>query len=391
MVYHGLSLETRVFRASPRFKLVLFDRLSREEREQLADLRRNPSLYGVIRERGKSVSRAIAASRDAALLFLTLQEPGPLPSYVAATADTETERSIAELVLDGVLEIEVDGTFVSGAGALGDTGAGSEARGRLALLSRAAMMYAASLQTDDEQELAAALYCYNRSPLTPDWSRRIRGTAALRAFAGADHGATAAELNRHWTSETDSDADGWIHWMRKGEAEFGARSAATYKLYVSPTLECLPQAFAASVRVFAEARVANFKLGRAVPQLVRPDKFVAYFSSRDRAVECGERLVEEMSGMDAHGVPFTAEIGGDGLVSLGADPPSAGALPQDSSWRFWVCRRLGRYLSAAVRESPAHAVPPWRFALERLRLDGVDTDAWTPDVGRLAPTPRSIA
>ena len=51
----------------------------------------------------------------------------------------------------------------------------------------------------------------------------------------------------------------------------------------------------------------------------------------------------------AHGVPFTAEISPDGLLSWGADPPgrsfSDGA--DSTSWRMWVTRRLAEYLTVA--------------------------------------------
>ena len=62
------------------------------------------------------------------------------------------------------------------------------------------------------------------------------------------------------------------------------------------------------------------------------------------------------------------------------DPPHAEqALSWQAreSWRLWLTNRLTTALLAA-HFSDTTTVEPWQFALERLRLDGVDTDAWTP-------------
>jgi hypothetical protein len=83
-------------------------------------------------------------------------------------------------------------------------------------------------------------------------------------------------------------------------------------------------------------------------------------------------------------VPFTAEIAGGGLLSWGVDPPPAVGLGPAAgegrmSWRLWLTHRLARALIAAV--AAAEAMEPWRFAIERLRLEGIDTDSWTPGGG----------
>ena len=59
-----------------------------------------------------------AVDRDTALLFLTLREPGPLPSYVRSALGEATGRTIARLIADGVLEAEKDGESVWGPAAL---------------------------------------------------------------------------------------------------------------------------------------------------------------------------------------------------------------------------------------------------------------------------------
>jgi hypothetical protein len=62
------------------------------------------------------------------------------------------------------------------------------------------------------------------------------------------------------------------------------------------------------------------------------------------------------------------------------DPPATERLlawQEPESWRLWLARRLAAALVAA-RGNTTPDVPAWRFALERLRREGVDVDRWTP-------------
>jgi hypothetical protein len=150
-----------------------------------------------------------------------------------------------------------------------------------------------------------------------------------------------------------------------------------YKLYVSPALDGMPEASAAVAGSLTTSPGARgFKVARDLVGLCRPDKIVAYFDRMDDLRHGASRIVEELAGTPAHGVPFTAAITLDGLVSWGVDPPSNRVAR--TSWRAWVVERLAEYLRAAGQDED---VEPWRFALERLRLAGVDTDSWVPAHG----------
>jgi hypothetical protein len=162
--------------------------------------------------------------------------------------------------------------------------------------------------------------------------------------------------------------------------ELGERSAG-YKLYVSAALDALPDALPAVAEALAPVRGASgFKMARDVHGLCRPDKLVAYFTRLDDLREAAAELRERLAGCRAQGVPFTAEITADGLLSWGVDPPpdrELRAAAEPNSWRFWIVRRLAAYVADARVHDPS-AQEPWLFALERLRLDGVDTDTWIP-------------
>src|SRR5687768_3124126 len=161
-----MELDRRAFRANPAFELVLFDRLEPRERETLAELRKDPDFYGILRPREVSAALGVkSVDRETALLFLTLREPGPLPSYMKTMLGDGALRVVARLVADAILEIEEEGRFVSGAPALalfGERRTGNGAGGRLAEISLAALRYAQDLAEDDPLTLSFRLYGYNR-------------------------------------------------------------------------------------------------------------------------------------------------------------------------------------------------------------------------------------
>jgi hypothetical protein len=455
----------RRLRANPAFELVLFDRLPAPQRQALAGLARDPEHYGVLRPRRGSGLGLKSIDRETALLFLTLVRPGPLPGYVRSRlGDAGAALALARLVADGVLELEREpGHYVSGAaamaafgaaGAVGaaagaelggcpgsaagadaTTGAGAAgglgatarvawaapAGGRLAELSRAALRYgeelARTLPEGEALRLSFRLYGFHRLPLTPRWRRRLPDAAAVRRFLGvAAGGPWRGRLERHWREQTAGPEAPWLRWQpvaAVAAAPARPESAATYKLYVSPAPEALPECFGPFLDALAAVGPPVFKVGAGAGGLLRPDKIVVYFASFERLAEAAAAVGERLAVTVPHGVPFSSEIAGGGLLSWGVDPPAAGrwglaAADGRMSWRLWLTHRLARALIAGTAAAgtaagiaaglaagtageaagaavaaveplePLEYLEPWRFAVERLRLEGIDTDSWTP-------------
>lgn len=372
------GLLSRDFRANPLYDLVLFDRLPAEHRGALADLAREPGFYGVLRPRAESGLGVRSVDRDTALLFLTLREPGPLPAYTRGMLGEAAGRTVARLVADGVLEVADGDAFVSGVAALRLLGDGAEelGDGRIAALSVAALRHAQSLPVDDVSRLSWSLYAFNRCPLTPFWRRMLPSPEAVEDHLGIAHGGRNRErLDRAWVRLP---TEGWLSWGTRGrDRALSSWAGTTYKLYVSPAPEALAESFGAVLDALADARAFQFKIGRDAQGLLRPDKIVAYFHSFDPLAQAAGTAERHLGGIAAQGVPFTSEIGGDGLISWGVDPPRAEGVGERESWRLWLARRLARSILDA-RRSEGSAMEPWRFAVERLRLDGVDPATWTP-------------
>jgi hypothetical protein len=396
-----MRFDDLIFRTGRGYELVPFERLAAAEREALHGLEIDPDLYGVLRPRGADGTAAQiqtqtykAVGRDTALLLLTLAEPGPLPAF--ARRGTEARRELARLVLDGVLEVGHGGGFVSGSEALavlgmGEGGGDAETpAGALARLSLEALRYAAALEVDDLETLGEWLYGYHRLPLTPRRARWFPPGEALLELLGAAPGSPLRGiLDHHWTAPGGPAAEVWLSWSRRWPPAALEGSEPVTKLYVSPSPEALRETFAGLLETLPRTRALSFKIGSGAAGVLRPDKLVVYFAGEEDLVSGAEALARRLAGVPPHGVPFSAEIAGDGLLSWGLDPPPRERLlpwqPRES-WRQWVTRRLAAALLTGRRCGEGR--PAWRFALERLRLEGVDVERWTPraELWGAAPT-----
>lgn len=375
-------LRVATLRANPAYELVERQHLTTAELRLMGALDASGDRYGVLRPRAGAALESRSASPDTALLFLTLRAPSRLPEYVQAQLGGDTARIIARLILDGVLQLKHDGQFVSGAEASSVLFGGREdgGRGRLGELSVAAVRYAQALPLP-EPALTDRLYAYGRTPVSPRLLRRLPDAAAVAAHLGLDPGgAVLASVRRRWAEAPTHGAGHrhWRTWHARGARPGGSgRAYRVHKLYLSPTLDGLPTAVEAVAGSPAVARGASaWKVGVDLHGLCRPDKLVVYFEALDDLQQAAHELAGRLAGCPAHGVPFTAAVTADGLMSWGTDPvmadqPGGGAV----SWRMLVSQRLAHYLVLARAGDPG-ATEPWQFALDRLRLSGIDPDTW---------------
>ncbi|HEY1945701.1 MAG TPA: hypothetical protein VGG97_01750 [Bryobacteraceae bacterium] len=370
------------FRANPNYELVLFGRLPVEQRELFEALTRDPNFYGILRPK-EGVQLALkSACRDTAALFHALQETSKLPSFVVSDTSpestVETNQAIAELVLDGVLQMDCNGQMLHGPLAFADICESfekSDPKNEIAHLSRQALLYAQSLPTDDANLLATRLYSYGRIAISPSWRKKFPGEESVRQCLGIDAGGL-----KGWQAlPPDPNNNGWIAWQSRRPSPPPGGRVAGYKLYVSPHPNSLREAFEALVSAAEAAHADAFKVGRDLPGVLRPDKMVAYFRQFEQVEEAAGRIVAKLPGCPAQGVPFTTQLGSP-LVSWGSDPATEDDVPvwlSRQSWRLWVTNRLAVALLAGKRSGQTE-IQPWQFATERLRLEGVDTDTWTP-------------
>ena len=361
-------------RSNPHFRLVPFDQVEERERGTLEPMAKEPDFYGLLVPPATSALPLKSVSRDAALLFLTLRQPACVPHLLTNLFGANAHHRLRELVLDGVFEVEQAGGFISGAGALPffGGGGGDTPSSRVAQLSVDAIAYAAAVEGLSASETAARLYMYNRAPSTPQLQRQFADDDRLTDYL-VQGAALAGQLDSHWVRGVSQES--WLTWQR---AEPAARH--TFKLYISPTLDGLPHVFPVAVDTFARVKCSHFKIGRTAFGLLRPDKFVAYFTSLEQLQEAAELIRASAGGISAQGVPFTAAIDADGLASWGMDPPRFDqvlAWQEHQSWRQWLTERIAVYTLAA-KESGTEDI--LGFVRHRVSLDGIDPGTWSPSL-----------
>jgi hypothetical protein len=372
-----IDLRTATLRASPEYEVVPVERLSEPERLFVRATAGAAPDDVILRPTGDDGRLPKTACHRTAELIRALDVPGPLPGHVQAELGAELQDTVAALVLDRVLEVEWEGRFLSGPGAqrLVLDGEAPEADGVLARLSMDAIDYGAALHISSPTELATRLYCYGILPLGPRWRRRLGDPAAA-----VERRERALARGAGWTRVSRvEDRDPWIAWHRRG-ASRGDPGLPTYKLYVSPRPESLPEVLGRVLDEGERLGAFHVKVGGTLPAVLRPDKLVLYFTAHEDLRAAANILGSLLDGCPAHGVPFTAELTPDGLLSWGIDPSgSAPDAPPEAaeSWRVWVCSRLAVALIAAD-DSDAPGVTARDFALRRIAIEGVDVATWTP-------------
>ncbi len=242
--------------------------------------------------------------------------------------------------------------------------------GRIDRLSRAALQMAARAGPSEPAALAQWLYRFGSLPRMPAAERDFGPDDEPLAVLGL---AVGAPVRRRLEAAYEAHTlPGWVSFSRTGQP---MQLFAACKLYVSPMPQALPDAFARIVDAFVQSGVRSFKVGRGLEGLLRPDKLLAYFDEADQMTAVVQALQRKLDGCPAQGVPFTAEVGADGLMSTGVDPPPGDVL---TSWRAWITARLAASLLAQRRRSPPQTVAA---VLADLRASGVDTQRWLPGPG----------
>jgi len=372
------------FRSNPAFELIEQGNLNQQELPALADLSNDPEFFGVFRrtytdERGS----AKLAFKEVALLFYFLQKAGQLPQYFKSGYDDEVNQTMARLVLEGIFEIQEGAHFYSGAAAQAYVYEPQERdphhRHPLFEISAGAIRYAVQLNESDAASLAGKLYAYNTIPLflTPG---NVLGTFEdVLAFLGAGpNDLLTHELREDWNLHEPGPQYSWISWSRKRKIRRDAGAKSTYKIYISPVLEELPEVFEKAVRVLTGSAAFSFKIGMNREGLLRPDKFVAYFTEFEHLAAAAERLAGVLEGHNAQGVPFTAPLDASGLLSWGMDAADDDIRKDRErvSWRATVTEKLAASISLSKTEKLGRDECV-DFVLKKMMLEGIDPTTWT--------------
>jgi hypothetical protein len=252
---------------------------------------------------------------------------------------------------------------------------------RLGRTSYDAVRWAGGLPTLGVGALSGRLYGFGRLPLSQRWIRIYPQPSSVLSLLDP------VGLERHWRiAPAAAGRVDWLSFRRRGRL-LPTATELPYKLYLSPHPDALPEVLGVVARALADTPASVFKIGPHAAGLLRPDKLVIYLRDAGELLLTARALADALRGARPHGVPFSAELAGGGLLSWGGDPsPDAGPVGERAeSWRLSVCRRLAESLAAAKR-APLRRLTPESFALGRLALDGVHLPSFAPS--SVPPPPR---
>ena len=165
----------------------------------------------------------------------------------------------------------------------------------------------------------------------------------------------------------------WCVWRsRVNPIEPGTRH---WKVYVSPHPLQLAEAVVAVMAACQGLPVISLKYGADAHGMLRPDKLVVHLTAPEAVQVLADRALRALDGCPVQGVPYTAELGGDGLISWGCDPPAGSpAAKLGPSWRTWVTHLLAEGLAAERRPG----AEPWERSLYEIERAGVEPSTWAP-------------
>lgn len=373
------------FHSSPSYGLVELTHLSRSEQDALAGLSADENVFGVFKPlRSASDLSYKVAYKDVALLFYFLQQPSELPACLKNNYDDEMNATLARLVIDGILEISSGGEFVSGSASQEIIFQGGSKRAhikipRIARLSNHAIRYALHLNGLDSQTLSGRLYFYNTDPALTE-TILLNDFKDVERFLGIpDNSSLKKALAKNWYYRQPNETYPWLSWHCRDRPHTDWQNNDTYKLYISPVLHSLPEAFKTSVDVLTATKAFGFKTGSNAKGLLRPDKFVAYFNSFSDLQEASIMLVSKLKALSAQGVPFTGQLDEEGLISWGVDPPRKGVMEnfEGGSWRTTVTEKIAAAITQAKSETLDYE-SSLDFVMNKISLEGIDPVTWTP-------------
>lgn len=380
------------FRANPNYELISYDRLPPSQQDYLQDLFKDEDFYGILQPINSNQTGLGIKSvcQKTALIFLTLQQPGTIPTYLKKLHPEKTDKLISQLVINHILQVKNQDKFVSGIEAINlqkfcvqvnsDKLLGT---GKIAQLSLDALKYAQALAINDSSKLSARLYFYNRVPITSKLLQLYPSETEIAKYLQISHHYELEKIiKKQWREVNSTQGDNfWRIWKFVDNLDsLDSYKKAIYKLYISPTFEVLGDIFPTLVKIFTDLQIPQFKVGgKQIAGLLRSDKIIAYFDDFESLKKAADLIISSLPNTPAQGVPFTSELDNNGLLSWGIDPPSKEKLlkwQERESWRVWLTNRLAiGILSAKLSNS---SLEPWEFALYRLEGEGVEPKTWQP-------------
>ncbi|SRR5579871_1136852 len=382
-----ISFAKKKFRPGHSYRLAEWNQLPPSDQEMLSGLYDEEEVYGIFQPLTSSTHLTKkVAYKEVALLYMHLKETDQLPHYLFLNGGEKLNETITQLVLDEILEIECEGNFASGTAAIKvifgetifDDGLIPD---HLSKLSMDAIQYALLIKNPDLRSLSQQLYTFNTIPWDAHTKSKFYAAHSIPQFLFPEESGKLNDLlSKSWESNNVSEKKYWLSWWKKKRGDpYGiALNKPTFKLYISSVIDELPILLKIAIPILSASPAFSFKVGGNIEALLRPDKMVVYFENYEELMETALLLKTALSGISAHGVPFTAQIDEAGILSWGVDPAGADVLSiiESGSWRMKVADQLALAILQAKKDGLdfQESIP---FIRAKLFSAGINIADWT--------------
>ncbi|MBD3178334.1 MAG: hypothetical protein GF417_01310 [Candidatus Latescibacteria bacterium] len=382
-----------IFRMNPVFDITPIEELEDKYRRKFAHIVRNDNIRGLLHAPSEARVTVKALNQDMIDFLGSFREPGRISDFCAeysAENREEVKKLVIRLVLDSVLEIQVGNEFISGVDAVNtllhagqkslETEIG-EGRNQIQALSTESLEYVLKLESLEPMEISSFLYNFNRLPFCLESRKRLHDEKAVMEFLGLTDDNTWDGMGssiKPKPQERDSSGEirmydqVWRYWYLSGEKT--STEDLNYKIYVSPTLDDLPEVFAVVREEVIGSGAYSMKIGRRASELFRSDKLIIYFNRFEPSMEFALKLAEELGQFSSQGVPFSHQVSEEtSIVSMGVDPPSK--FGEKNSWRRYITDNLALAIQSARRSESGDI---HKYIHTHMRMVGIDSTRWRP-------------
>ena len=384
----GSSLLFKKFRISGCYALKEWRQVAPDVKRTLTGLAEESEIYGIFEPTDLHSTLSIkVAYLEVALIYLHLQGNCQLPHYLVLAPGEKAQTTIIQLVLDHILEIEHDQSFVGGRAAMkwiySDHSYISPGQGNhIAKISLQSIHYAYWMNIKDIKILAAKIYTAHTQPIDSRKRNAFFTTQGIFDFLvpAADKELNFL-LNENWLAGNNGVNPAWLSWNSKKHkrSSLDAKTQPNLKLYISPRYEDFPAVFKKSLSILSTTSAFSFKTGATIAGLLRPDKMVVYFENERDLHFAASLLKPALGEFNAQGVPFSCQLDEKGLLSWGMDPPgkSSNNDPNGSSWRYRISYQLAVAIIEAKNEglTLSECLSFLKYKLEKI---GVNMKNWSP-------------
>jgi hypothetical protein len=237
-------------------------------------------------------------------------------------------------------------------------------------LSQAALNHIERLNLADPLEIQAALYLFNHYG--------IFNTAPLNAAVASLSQFLSAGVSGFVEVPPPKNNPEWHFFYSDKSKKTEQKTEQDFKVYISPAIAATKECLRILKEVLPQIRIQTWKIGRGHLGLSRPDKICLYFNTQSSLSDGVSTLKRELSGIEAHGVPFTFRHDPAGLISSGADIPrnqSESHAALSGSWRVWISSRLAMAVHLN-RKNKKQLLSTAEAALLSMKYLGIDPANW---------------